>query len=99
VRGRPRESGDCKRMVPGKSDSYKRLEKRPANAGLFIAFDTGRGIITGLLLPLSLSGRRGKGMAGADERDDYFCPRGILHREGAGRSWAINDTSNVSGVE
>jgi hypothetical protein len=35
---------------------------------------------------------------GADEQDDYFCPRSILHREGAGRSWAMNNTSNVSGV-
>jgi hypothetical protein len=86
-------------MVPGKSDSYKRLEKRPASAGLFIVFGAGRGIITGLLLPLSWSGRRGKGMAGADEQDDYLCPWSILHKEGAGRSWVINNTSNVSGVE
>jgi hypothetical protein len=42
-------------MVPGKSDSYKRLEKRPANAGLFNVFDTGQGIIASLLPPLSLS--------------------------------------------
>jgi len=26
---------------------------------------------------------------GADEQDDYFYPRGILHRERAGRSWAV----------
>jgi hypothetical protein len=86
-------------MVLDERDSYKRLEKRPANAGLFIVFHTGREIITGLLLPFSLSRRRGKGVHGADEQDDYFCPRSILHREGAGRSWAINNTSNVSGVE
>jgi len=36
---------------------------------------------------------------GADEQDDYFCPRSILHREGAGRSWAMNNTPNASGVE
>jgi hypothetical protein len=36
---------------------------------------------------------------GADEQDDYSCPPSILHREGAGRSWAINNTSNVLGVE
>ncbi len=36
---------------------------------------------------------------GADERDDYLCPWSILHREGAGRSWAINNTSNIPGVE
>jgi len=36
---------------------------------------------------------------GAGGQDDYFYPRGILHREGAGRSWAIKNTSNTSGVE
>ena len=36
---------------------------------------------------------------GADEQDDYSCPRSILHREGAGRSWAMNNTSNVYEVE
>jgi hypothetical protein len=51
-------------MVLDERDSYKKLEKRPAGAGLFISF-------------------------GADEQGDYFYPRGILHREGAGRSWAI----------
>jgi len=30
---------------------------------------------------------------------DYFHPRRILHREGAGRSWAIDNTSNIPGVE
>jgi len=32
---------------------------------------------------------------GTDEQDDYFCPRSALHREGAGRSWAMYNTSNV----
>lgn len=36
---------------------------------------------------------------GADEQHDYFYPRGILHREGAGRSWAITNTSNIPGVD
>ena len=72
VPGRPCNSG--KRMVLDEADSYKKLEKRPADAGLFIVFE-------------------------ADEQDDYFDPRGILHREGAGRSWAMNNTSNTSGVE
>jgi hypothetical protein len=36
---------------------------------------------------------------GAGEQDDYFYPRGILHREDAGRSWAVKNTSNISGVE
>jgi hypothetical protein len=36
---------------------------------------------------------------GLHEQDDYFCPRGILHRGSAGRSWARRNTSNISGVE
>ena len=42
---------------------------------------------------------RGNRVAGADEHDDYSCPWSILHNEGAGRSWVMNNTSNVSGVE
>ena len=61
-------------MVVAERGSYKKLEKRPADAGLFVIF-------------------------GAGEQNDYFHPRGILHREGAGRSWAINNTSNILGVE
>jgi hypothetical protein len=61
-------------MVVDDRGSYRKLEKRSANAGLFISF-------------------------GGGEHDDYFCPRGILHREGAGRSWAIRNTSNIPGVE
>jgi len=38
-------------------------------------------------------------VVGADEQDDYLCPCSILHKEGDGRSWAINNTSNLSGVE
>ena len=38
-------------------------------------------------------------MAGADEQDYYLCPCNSLHKEGDGRSWAINNTSNLSGVE
>jgi hypothetical protein len=36
---------------------------------------------------------------GADEQDHYLCPWSILHKEGDGRSWAINNTSNLPGVE
>jgi hypothetical protein len=36
---------------------------------------------------------------GTDEQDDYLYPRGILHREGAGRSRVMNNTSNIPGVE
>jgi hypothetical protein len=42
---------------------------------------------------------QGKGVDGADEQDDYLCPWSILHKEANGRSWAINNTSNISGVE
>jgi hypothetical protein len=36
---------------------------------------------------------------GADEQEYYLCPWSILCKEGDGRSWAINNTSNLSGVE
>jgi hypothetical protein len=81
------------------SGSRENLGKRPAFAGLFIVFDAGQGIIASLLLPLDLSRWRGKRVAGSDEQDDYFYPRSILGKEGAGRWWAINNTSNISGVE
>ena len=80
-------------------DSYTNLEKRPAGAGLFISFGAGRGSITRFVLLPGFSRRQGKWMAGADEQDDYLCPWSILHREGGGRSWAMNNTPNVSGVE
>jgi len=51
-------------MVVAERVSYNKLEKRPAEVGLFIGFR-------------------------ADGQYDYFYPRGILRREGAGRSWAI----------
>jgi len=35
----------------------------------------------------------------ADEQEHYLCPWSILHKEGDGRSWAINNTSNLPGVE
>jgi hypothetical protein len=60
-------------MVPGKSDSYKKLEKRPANAGLFVIFWDGRGSSARFVLPPGLSRWTGKGMAGVDQQDDYLC--------------------------
>jgi hypothetical protein len=33
------------------------------------------------------------------EQDNYPCPRNTLHREGDGRSWAMNNTPNLPGVE
>jgi hypothetical protein len=92
-----------KRAIVGgrrcKSHNWKNLEKRPASAGLFIVFGDGRGGIAGFVVPPGLSRWPGKGTAGADDQNDYLCPCSILHRGGAGRSWAINNTSNVSGVE
>jgi hypothetical protein len=35
----------------------------------------------------------------AGGQHDYFYPRRILQREGAGRSWAVINTSNIPGVE
>jgi hypothetical protein len=34
-----------------------------------------------------------------NDSTDYLCLRSILHREGAGRSWAMNNTSNLPEVE
>lgn len=36
---------------------------------------------------------------GLNAQYDYFYPRGTLHRESTGRSWAVKNTSNVSEVE
>ncbi len=36
---------------------------------------------------------------GLNAQDDYIYPRGTLHRESTGRSWAIRNTSNVYEVE
>jgi len=48
--------------------------------------------LRGMRLPRPFSGAR-------NNSTDYFYPRGILHREGAGRSWALNNTSNIPEVE
>ena len=42
---------------------------------------------------------RESGVDGCDEQDDYLCPWNTLHRESDGRSWAMNNTSNLPGVE
>jgi hypothetical protein len=86
-------------MVLAERGSYKKLEKRPANEGLFIVFGAGRGNITRFLLPPGFCRRSENRVAGADEQDDYFYPRSILGNEGAGRWWAMNNTSNIPGVE
>jgi hypothetical protein len=38
-------------------------------------------------------------VSGSSKQDDYLHPRGTLHRESTGRSWAIRTTSNASEVE
>ena len=63
-------------------------------------FGDGRESMTRFILLPSLSRCQViTGQDGADEQDDYLCPWSILHKEGGGRSWAINNTSNPSGVE
>jgi len=52
VRGAARASG--KRMVVDKRDSYKKLEKRPADAGLFIIYGDARGTIIPFIPQLRL---------------------------------------------
>ena len=64
-----------------------------------LVFSTAQETIASLLLPLDSCRWRGKETDGAEHQNDYFYPRGILHREGVGRSWAIENTSNISGVE
>ena len=64
-----------------------------------LVFGTGKGTAASFLPPLDSSRWRGKEADGADEQNDYFYPRRILHREGAGRSWATKNTSNLCGVE
>ena len=81
------------------SDNYKNLEKRPAEAGLFIGFGDGGGSITPFVFLPGLSRWPGMGADGADEQDYYLYPWNTLHQEGDGRSWAINNTSNLPGVE
>ena len=46
----------------------------------------------GMRLPRPFSGAR-------NDNTDYLCPRNTLHRESNGRSWAMNNTSNLPGVE
>jgi hypothetical protein len=46
----------------------------------------------GMRLPRPFSGAR-------NDSTDYPCPRSILHREDAGRSWAIRNTSNIPEVD
>jgi hypothetical protein len=38
-------------------------------------------------------------VSGLNRQHDYSYPRGTLHRESTGRSWAANNTSNVYEVE
>ena len=87
------------RMWRHESDNYKNLGKRPAEAGLFIGFGDGGGSITPFVFLPGLSHWPGKGVDGADEQDYYLCPWSILCKEGDGRSWTINNTSNIPGVE
>ena len=64
-----------------------------------LSFGDGRGSITRFVLLPGLSRWQGKGVDGADEQDYYLCPWSILHKEGGGRSWVINNTSNLPGVD
>jgi hypothetical protein len=99
VRGRPCKSDNCKSGELDESGSRENLERRPANAGLFISFGDGGASSTRFGLLRGFSRWPGKRVAGVDEQDDYLCPWSILRKESGGRSWAINNTSNVSGVE
>ena len=63
-------------------------------------FGDGRESMTRFILLPSLSRCRVIiGQNGADGEDHYRCPCGALGNEGTGRSWVMNNTSNVCGVE
>jgi hypothetical protein len=66
----------------------------------------GKGKLTTIQLVKQLStGQSSKEIAtprqvGArNDSTDYPCPRSTLHSESCGRSWAMNNTSNLPGVE
>jgi len=84
-------------MKEAATKSWRRDLQMPVSS---FYFGDGRESMTRfILLPRSSRCRVITGQDGADGEDHYRCPRGILHREGAGRSWAIENTSNISGVE
>ncbi len=63
-------------------------------------FGDGRGSMTRFILQPRLSRCQViTGQDGADGQNHYRCPCSALDNEGGGRSWAMNNTSNVSGVE
>jgi len=63
-------------------------------------FGDGRGNITRfILLPRLSRCQVITGHDGTDGQDHYRCPCSALDNEGAGRSWATSDTSNLPGVE
>jgi hypothetical protein len=80
-------------MNQGAAKIWRRDLQEPVSS---FYFGDGRGSMTRFtLLPRLSRCQATAGHDGTDGHDDYLCPCSILHKEGAGRSWAINDTSNV----
>jgi hypothetical protein len=56
--------------------------------------------VSSLVLGHEIATPRPRFIGGArNDSTDYPCPGSILHREDAGRSWAIRNTSNIHGVD
>jgi hypothetical protein len=84
-------------MKDAATKSWRRDLQEPVSS---FYFGDGRENMTRFILIPRLSRcQANAGQGGADGQDHYRCPCGALHREGDGRSWAINNTPNVSGVE
>ena len=84
-------------MKEAATKSWRRDLQMPVSS---FYFGDGRESMTRfILLPRSPRCRVISGQDGVDKQDDYLCPWSILHREGGGRSWAMNNTSNICGVE
>jgi len=97
--GRPCKSGHYENMELDESGSYKNLGKRPAGAGLFISFGDGREASPDSSYCLVCPAGKGRGWMGLTSRTTISAHEAFSDKEGDGRSWGINNTSNLSGVE
>jgi hypothetical protein len=83
-------------MKEAAARSWRRDLQEPVSS---FYFGDGRESMTRfVLLPRLSRGQVVAGQDGADGEDHYRSPCGPLDNEGGGRSWAIRNTSNISGV-
>jgi len=93
---------DWMREVSAKVNFYQsrqNLGKRPAGAGLFISFGDGREASPDSSYCLVCPAGKGRGWMGLTSRTTISAHEAFSDKEGDGRSWGINNTSNLSGVE